>query len=156
MAGIVNQDSGLGEFHNVLKGRIMATTTTKASTAKSNSALLLCKLAALFGKAKAAALAADPGDGFAADGGTCNLDSPAFRIDRCRGDLIAEAAEAAGVSVNDFTWFGGRKWFWLNVPMNGQADRRHKMARAAAAVLREAADSGEIPGMSACLYCQMD
>jgi hypothetical protein len=113
-------------------------------------------LADLFARAKQAALDADPGDGPENDGGTCNLDTPAFRAKGCRSSVIQAAAERAGLSVSEFHWFGGKRWWWLHVPLLGQANRRATMAEAAARVLREAAESGEWPAFGACLYCQMD
>jgi hypothetical protein len=114
------------------------------------------QLAELFIRASLAAEQADPGEGLENDGGTCNLDSPAFRVDRCREATIRQAADLAGVSVCAFTWFGGRRWYWLNVPLRGQANRRSKMACAAGKVLRDAADAGEIKGLEACMYMQSD
>jgi hypothetical protein len=114
---------------------------------------LVKKLADLFRRAAEAALAADTDE----DGGTCNFDTPAFRIKRCRKTVIEAAAREAGVlvDVTEFTWFGQR-WFWLIVPMHGQAARRTRMAEAAAKVLREAQEKGEIPEFRALLYCQSD
>lgn len=88
------------------------------------------------------------------DGGTCNLDHPAFRIDRVRESSIQKIATRAGLDVTPFQWFGGRKWFWLNVPLYGQANRRARMAQAASKVLQEGEKT--IKGFSACCYCQMD
>lgn len=109
------------------------------------------KLADLFKRANEAAIAADPGEG--QDGGTCNLDSPAFRIERGRKATIEAAAAEAGVTVYEFDWFR-KKWFWLNVACHGQANRRTTMVQAAGKVLREA--EGTIPGFHASVYYQMD
>lgn len=114
------------------------------------------QLAELFRKANQAALSADPGEGLENDGGTCNMDCPAFRVDRARESTIRAAAELAGVEVYAFNWFGGRKWFWLRVTLHGQANRRSRMAEAAARVLRSAAEQNTIPGFNACMYCQAD
>lgn len=109
------------------------------------------ELADIFRRAAAAAEAADPGE---PDGGTCNMDTPAFTIDRVRSSTIEAAAEAAGVPVTEFKWFGGKRWWWLRVPLRGQGNRRTTMMEAAQRVLDEAAKS--VPGMRACGYCQMD
>lgn len=109
------------------------------------------QLAELFRRAGAAAELAGSND---EDGGTCNLDTPAFRVERMRKATIERAAQAAGLTVTEFDWFGGRRWFWLHTPTFGQGNRRARMAQAAAHVLREA--EGDIPGFRASLYCQMD
>ena len=114
------------------------------------------KLTELFIRAEMAALAADPGPGPEHDGGTCNLDSPAFRVDRLRQSVIEAAAKDADLSVTDFTWFRGQRWFWLRTTTNGMANRRSTMAEAADKVLRAAQEANEIPGFHACLYCQAD
>ena len=90
------------------------------------------------------------------DGGSCNHDTPAFRISGVREKTIAEAAAAAGVEADPFTWFGGRRWFWLRVPLLGQGLRRTRMMEAAQRVLRAAQDTGRIPGLEACGYMQAD
>lgn len=122
--------------------------------------LIVDALADLFRRAEDAAVHADPGDGFENDGGTCNMDTPAFRIDRMPKTVIEEAARRAGVSVCEFTWFGGRRWYWLNVTMNGQGNRRSKMMTAAQRVLNDACpDAGRVgihSGFKACGYYQMD
>lgn len=107
-------------------------------------------LADLLRKAKEAALAADQPE----DGGTCNFDAPAFRVERCPEKIIQQAAEQAGVSVSGFSWFGGKRWYWLNGITNGQANRRTRMVEAAMRVL----DKGEelIPNFQSCGYCQAD
>lgn len=86
------------------------------------------------------------------DGGTCNFDCPAFRVDRARESTIKDAAELAGVTVCSFTWFG-KKWFWLNV-CEGMANRRSRMATAGAAALK--AFEAEIKGFHASCYYAMD
>ena len=111
------------------------------------------KLSEVFRKAKEAAIAADPGN--EGDGGTCNFDSPAFRIHRGNLKKIEAAAEAAEVSVYRFDWFG-RKWFWLNECTNGQGNRRTTMAEAATKVLKEAVEAGTVEGLEATTYYQMD
>lgn len=109
------------------------------------------QLAEMFRAAEAVAVAAgtDP-----EDGGTCNLDSPAFRIDGLRKTTIEKAAELAGVGVDQFSWFGGRKWFFLRVTLHGQANRRARMSSAADHALREYL--GKIPGLHVCEYQQCD
>lgn len=108
----------------------------------------------LFKEAAEAALAADPGAD--QDGGTCNFDSPAFRIEGKQQRTIEKFAAEAGLKVCDFQWLGGKRWYWLLVPLRGQGNRRTRMAEAAAKVLREAAESGEFPGLHACCYMQAD
>lgn len=108
-------------------------------------------LAAAFRAAKAAALEAGKNT---EDGGTCNLDSPAFRIDGASAKSIELAAAEAGVSVSVFSWFGGRRWFFLRVPLEGQANLRARMSTAATQALKAA--SAGIAGMSVCQYCQCD
>lgn len=113
-------------------------------------------LAQVFREAKEAALAADPGAGLENDGGTCNCDTPAFRIKGAREAHILAAGEAAGVKPQPFDWFGGRRWYWLNVPLFGQANRRTRMMEAAQRVLRDAQETGRIAGLEACGYMQAD
>lgn len=102
------------------------------------------ELANIFARAKAAAEAFKDSE----DGGTCNFDAPAFRIDGAPAMLIEGAAEQASISVTDFKWFGGQRWFWLHV-MDGQGNRRTRMAEAATKVLKEA-------GLEARTYYQVD
>lgn len=82
------------------------------------------------------------------DGGTCNFDAPAFKIDGAPPKLIEGAAELAGVGVTDFEWHGDKRWYWLDVT-EGQGLRRTLMAEAATKVLKEA-------GLDARTYYQMD
>ena len=103
------------------------------------------ELTKLFIAARDAAIAADPTE----DGGTCNFDTPSIRIENARQSMIEEAAKAAGISVTEFTWFK-RRWFWVNVPLHGQANRRTKMAQAANDVLKTR------PELNAMMYYQMD
>jgi hypothetical protein len=86
------------------------------------------------------------------DGGTCNLDSPAFRLKGVTKRVIERAARQAGCGVSDFTWFGGHRWFWLQCGLLGQGNRRSRMSRAATDALKEA----NVSGMEVCEYCQMD
>lgn len=111
-------------------------------------------LAAYFRSAEGAAREADPGEH--ADGGTCNLDTPAFTIKGVRASVVEDAARRAGVTVTEFRWFGGSRWWWLNGCTLGQGSRRSKMMEAAQAELRKLDDMGLISGFSACGYCQMD
>lgn len=111
-------------------------------------------LADLFMEANLTAALADPGAD--QDGGTCNMDSPAFRVKGTKQSTIEAAAKMAGLQVVDFTWFAGQKWYWLGVTLNGQGNRRAAMSTAAAHVLAGAEDAGIIPGFEACQYCQMD
>lgn len=112
------------------------------------------ELAELFMRADAAAIKADPGDGLHNDGGSCNFDTPTFRIDGMQEVTIKRAAALAGLQVTGFKWLGGRKWYWLNVVMNGQANRRSTMMEAAQRVLNEAAE--RFDGFHACGYYQCD
>jgi hypothetical protein len=90
------------------------------------------------------------------DGGTCNIDTPAFRIDRCSEGQIQDAAQRAGVRVDSFTWLGGRRWFWLEVTTYGQGNMLARMSTAASKVLSALETAGTVPGFHACQYCQMD
>jgi hypothetical protein len=105
-------------------------------------------LVEIFRQAKIAAEYAGQND---EDGGTCNLDSPAFQIKGMRQEAIEAAAATAGVDVTDFRWFGG-KWFWVCGFLKGQANRRARMSRAATQAMRELAPEW----MSVCEYCAMD
>ena len=107
-------------------------------------------LTACFTAALAAGKAAETDD----DGGTCNLDSPAFKLPGVRAATIKQAAEAAGVSVADFKWFGGR-WWWLGGFLQGQGNCRSRMSHAATKALKETAAT-LCPEMRVCEYCQMD
>jgi hypothetical protein len=100
-----------------------------------------------FREAAAAALAADPGQD--ADGGTCNFDTPAIRLPGVREKFIRECAAVAGLEASPFDWFGRRRWFFVFVPLKGQANRRSRMAEAATRRLKEL-------GLDAVLYCQAD
>jgi hypothetical protein len=88
-----------------------------------------------FRQAAAAALAADPGP--QADGGTCNFDTPALRLPSIRERFVEECATEAGISASAFAWLGGRRWFFVFVPLHGQASRRSRMAEAACGRLKE-------------------
>lgn len=123
----------------------MTTTTAKPTTAEIRSIL-----ADAFRAAAAAAEAADPIE----DGGTCNIDTPAFAVTVPRKVVEAAAADA-GLTVSDFRWFGGR-WYWLNVPLRGQGNRRSTMMEAAQKVLQDLKTSGRIPTFRACGWQQMD
>ncbi|OPZ24195.1 MAG: hypothetical protein BWZ02_02925 [Lentisphaerae bacterium ADurb.BinA184] len=114
------------------------------------------QLANLFRNAAAAAVAADPGEGLENDGGTCNMDTPAFRLPGVPASVVAEASTSAGVPAESFRWFGGKVWYWLRVPLHGQANRRSTMMTAAQRVLDRAQESGEVAGLESCGYYQMD
>lgn len=107
-----------------------------------------------FKLAKAAAQAADPGDGLENDGGTCNFDSPAFNIPRINTTVLEQAAADSGCRVNDFTWFG-KRYYWLGVDTKGQANRRTRMAEAAYRVLKDYL-SATMPQAHVAFYQQMD
>lgn len=102
-----------------------------------------------FREAAAAALAADPGEGLENDGGTCNFDTPAIRLPGVREKFLKECAAEAGIDVDPFDWFGGRRYYWVRVPMYGQANRRSRMAEAACRKLKEL-------GLPATMYSQAD
>lgn len=67
---------------------------------------------------------------------------------------MREASRLSGVPVNDFNWFGGRRWYWLMVTSGGYANCRSRAAEAATRVLKAA--MAEIPGFHACGYYQAD
>jgi hypothetical protein len=102
-----------------------------------------------FREAAAAALTADPGEGLENDGGTCNFDTPAVFLPGARESFVEECAAEAGISASAFKWLGGRRWFFIFVPMKGQANRRSLMAEAACRRLKEL-------GLQAVMYCQAD
>lgn len=87
------------------------------------------------------------------DSGTCNLDTPIFRVKGVRRAVLEAAAAAAGLRIGEMDWFGER-WFFLHTPCAGQASRRARMAEAAEYALRLAADS--IPNMSVALWQHAD
>lgn len=78
------------------------------------------------------------------DGGTCNFDTPIMKIKLSRKEREA---------LKDFlTPIGGRyykDWYYVEVCLFGQGDRRTRMAEAAAEVL-------ENLGYTACVSYQMD
>jgi hypothetical protein len=98
-----------------------------------------------FREAKAAALAADQPE----DGGTCNFDTPVLYLPGIRVRFVEECAAAAGIDASPFSWLGGRRWFFVFVPLHGQANRRSRMAEAACRRLKAL-------GLDAAMYCQMD
>jgi len=100
-----------------------------------------------FREAAAAALAADPGP--EADGGTCNFDTPVIQFPGIRERFIRECAAAASIDAVPFDWLGGRRWFFVFVPLHGQANRRSLMAEAACRRLKAL-------GLPAAMYCQAD
>jgi hypothetical protein len=90
------------------------------------------------------------------DGGTCNFDSPAFRIPRVSEKLIQEAAALAGVDCCSFQWFARKRWYWVHGSfLRGQGNWRSRTSHAATKALREAA-AEHCPQMEVCEYCQMD
>ena len=100
-----------------------------------------------FREAAAAALAADPGP--AADGGTCNFDTPVIQFLGIRETFVRECAAAAGIEASPFDWLGGRRFFFIFVPLHGQANRLSIMAEAACRRLKAL-------GLPAGMYCQAD
>lgn len=105
-------------------------------------------MAEAFRVAKAAGLAAATDE----DGGTCNMDSPAFRVKGVRAALVHQAAEMAGVTVCDFKWWSGSRWWWLGGFLQGQGNCRQRMSTAATQALKAAKPDF----MEVCQYCQMD
>ena len=104
-----------------------------------------------FKAAEKAAVEADPGqDG---DGGSCNFDSPSFRVKGIQEKTVDKLAEEAGVRVTSFNRFGSRA-YWLRTTTNGQAMRRTTMAEAATRALRSYED--KIAGFTAFTYYQVD
>ena len=105
-------------------------------------------LAQALTKARAAALAADPGENN--DGGSCNLDSPTVRLKGIKSSSIRKAQEISGVSL-DGPMRGGfwRGSYFVRTPEYGQANRRSTMAEAACKSLRES-------GLDACMFCHAD
>lgn len=102
-----------------------------------------------FVAAREAARLADPGE--AADGGTCNFDSPLIRVRGARRAFIEACAGEAGLTVS-LRSGRGPAWFFLGVPLLGQANRRTKMAEAATASLKA---SGLVE-LEAAMYYRMD
>jgi len=129
--------------------------TTKTTNRKSGTmrAHDFDNLVQVMRDAATAAIDADPGEGN--DGGTCNLDTPAFRIHRAQKQDIELAAERAGVTVSEFKWWGGERWWWLNVPLYGQGNRRSAMMTAAQRVLNGVGPDC-VKGWHACGYYAMD
>ena len=82
------------------------------------------------------------------DNGTCNFDSPVLVIPRIRQSIVMDAATEAGCSMYVSTWLGKRTFF-LDPNLQGQADRRSSMAQAACNALKRF-------GLPAYMYCQMD
>lgn len=127
-----------------------ATTTRKQTTTERIEALAEVLRAGVAG-----ALAADPGPGQEHDGGSCNFDTPAFRVEGMRRAGIEQAAALAGISVTEIRWFGCR-WYWAGVPLNGQAERRSRMSGAADRAMREQAERRPVDGLKLCEYQQAD
>ena len=97
-------------------------------------------VAALYAAAEAARLA-DPGG--AADGGTCNFDSPVIRIAKVQDKDMQAIAKQTGITLYPFNWrlMGGR-WYKVGTPMLGQGNRRTTMMEAALEVLEAKAPEG--------------
>lgn len=106
-------------------------------------------LAELFRLGKAAADEAGKDE---EDGGTCNHDCPAIRVPGMRHTAIEQAAALAGVTVTDFTWMGGQRWYWVNPGIVGQGNRRARMSTAADRAMKAAAPEW----CRVCEYCAMD
>jgi len=100
-----------------------------------------------FREATAAAVAADPGSD--PDVRTCNFDASAIGLPGIREEFLAECADEASMSVAPVNWFGGRRWFWVQLPVRGQVDRRSRGVEAACHRLKELI-------VNAVMYYQMD
>lgn len=94
------------------------------------------QLTKAFKLAKSAAIDADPGDGLENDGGTCNFDTPTVCLHGMREAAVLQAAQDADVSVTSMKWCG-RKRYFLDGFLRGQALRRTRMMEAALRALRE-------------------
>ena len=88
------------------------------------------------------------------DGGTCNLDCPAFQIPGMPDSIIQTAATVAGVTCSKFKWFGAKRWYWVTGFLLGQGNRRSRMSDAATKMLKQCL--AEYPEIKVCEYCQMD
>jgi len=102
------------------------------------------QLAQAFTAAREAALALADTE----DGGTCNLDTPVVFLPHVPKARVEAAAALAGICVHHDTWLGRACWF-VYTPLNGQANRRNRMAEAATKALKDA-------GLNATTYLQMD
>lgn len=85
------------------------------------------------------------------DNGTCNMDSPIIMLPE--GIKVRETREMKDSygrllieKVGGGIWKG---WYFVNVPLYGQANRRTKMAEAASKSLEQA-------GITASVFYQMD
>lgn len=81
------------------------------------------------------------------DGGTCNFDTAVFPLKQVGRKRLAAAEEASGVSCYVQRWFGQQCVFVCIG--SGQANRRTRMAEAAAKALKAR-------GLEATVYYQMD
>ena len=88
------------------------------------------------------------------DDGTCNLDSPAIRLERWPEKKIQACAAEAGVGLDSFSWFGGRRWHFVSTPHGGQGNLRTRCAEAAGQSL--ANDLDGVAGVTTMMYYQMD
>jgi len=88
------------------------------------------------------------------DGGACNFDTPAFRVDRVSNGKFRALVAPSGLTVSEFTWRGGKKWLWLNLPSYGQGNRRTRASQAAVNVLERLVT--QVPGLRVFHYMQMD
>lgn len=84
------------------------------------------------------------------DGGTCNMDSPYFRVPRMRETTVLAAVQAGGSSAYSMEWLRSRI-FMVSIPMEGmgQGNRRTRAAEAMAKAMQAA-------GLDAGVYYQMD
>ena len=91
-----------------------------------------------FKAAKAAALAADLGEGLENDGGTCNFDTPIIVLKGWGLTKVKKAAKRAGLTVSQVAGRYCAGNYFVHVPVHGQAMRRTKMAVAATKSLEAA------------------
>ena len=92
-----------------------------------------------------AAKAAKEFENFGNDGGSCNLDFPAIKID-IRKNEIAKLDYKLGYKLNTKLWKG---WRPIEIPLEGMASRRTRMAEAAVKSMKE-------DGYDVRVYYQLD
>lgn len=105
------------------------------------------KIKAAFLAAKTAGLKADPGADH--DGGTCNFDTPEFRMKGARATVLEKIAASVGLYVTRRMGGYGSGYFLLGGCSHGQAARRTTMAEAATKALDE-------NGLDASVFYMMD
>lgn len=78
------------------------------------------------------------------DGGSCNFDTPVIRINATERQMAM--LDYRVVKVDERGWRG---WWFVFLPLMGQANRRTRMAEAACKSLKES-------GFEASVYYQLD